>query len=135
MSSWPQALPRLMAQLKSWRCSMTGAMQRRSERNPARASSVTSRKRNGGSAELIGLIKLIMRPETNNETTRCELLKLGVATLGLVPATLRAQADDTTVVPFAYRASDEALIDLRRRLEQSGGRRVGPEGDGSKGRP
>ncbi len=108
---------------------MTGAMQRRSERNPARASSVTSRKRNGGSAELIRLIKLIMRPETNNETTRCELLKLGVATLGLVPATLRAQADDTAVVPFAYRASDEALIDLRRRLEQT----RWPEGGAGRG--
>ena len=70
-----------------------------------------------------------MRPETNNETTRCELLKLGVATLGLVPATLRAQADDTAVVPFAYRASDEALIDLRRRLEQT----RWPEGGAGRG--
>ena len=61
--------------------------------------------------------------------TRCELLKLGVATLGLVPATLRAQADDTAVVPFAYRASDEALIDLRRRLEQT----RWPEGGAGRG--
>jgi hypothetical protein len=57
--------------------------------------------------------------DSDNETTRRELLKWGVATLALVPATLRAQADDNAVLPFTYRASDEALIDLRSRLEQT----------------
>jgi pimeloyl-ACP methyl ester carboxylesterase len=57
-----------------------------------------------------------------NATTRRELRKWGVETLVLVPAvpgTLRAQAGDNAVLPYSYRASGEALLDLRRRLEQT----------------
>jgi pimeloyl-ACP methyl ester carboxylesterase len=53
------------------------------------------------------------------ETTRRELLAGGIGTLVLASATSRAQADDNAVVPFSHRASDEALADLRRRLEQT----------------
>jgi epoxide hydrolase len=50
---------------------------------------------------------------------RRNLLWGGIAALVLASARGRAQADDDTVVPFSFRASDEALGDLRRRLEQT----------------
>jgi pimeloyl-ACP methyl ester carboxylesterase len=51
--------------------------------------------------------------------TRRELLleTMGVVILACLP--LRAQADEEAIVPFNYRASDEALADLQRRLEQA----------------
>jgi len=52
-------------------------------------------------------------------TTRRDLLAAGVGSLVLASATPRAQTNDNAVVPFTYRASDEALADLRRRLERT----------------
>src|SRR5262245_10807343 len=51
--------------------------------------------------------------------TRRELLLRCVGSLVLASATSPAQADDNAVVTFSYRASDDALLDLRRRLEQT----------------
>ena len=53
------------------------------------------------------------------EATRRELLAGGMGALVLASMTLRAWAEDSAVVPFTYRASDEALADLRRRIEQA----------------
>jgi epoxide hydrolase len=53
------------------------------------------------------------------QTTRRELLAVGIGALVLASTTARAQADDSAVVSFTYRAPDEALADLRRRLEQT----------------
>ena len=53
------------------------------------------------------------------ETTRREVLAAGAGALVLASATARALAGDDAVVPFSYRASDEALADLRRRLAQT----------------
>jgi epoxide hydrolase len=53
------------------------------------------------------------------QTTRRELLAVGVGALVLASTTARAQADDSAVISFTYRAPDEALADLRRRLEQT----------------
>ncbi|MDE5456955.1 alpha/beta fold hydrolase [Bradyrhizobium sp. CSA112] len=44
---------------------------------------------------------------------------VGPLALVLGPADALAQGDDDPIVPFAYHASDEALADLRRRLEQT----------------
>jgi pimeloyl-ACP methyl ester carboxylesterase len=49
--------------------------------------------------------------------TRRGLLAGGLGSLVLGSAASRAQADDNAVVPFSHRASDDALVDLRRRLE------------------
>ena len=54
----------------------------------------------------------------DSETTRRELLRVG-ATAVFASAPLCARADQTALLPFTYRASDEALADLRRRLEQA----------------
>jgi epoxide hydrolase len=52
-------------------------------------------------------------------TTRRELLAAGVGSLVLTSAPSRAQADNNKVASFRYAASDDALADLRRRLEQT----------------
>jgi epoxide hydrolase len=56
---------------------------------------------------------------SHDVATRRELLlrTMGVVILACLP--LRAQADEEAIVPFNYRASDEALADLQRRLEQA----------------
>ncbi len=53
------------------------------------------------------------------QTTRREFLAGGVGAFALVSATRRTQAGDGEFIPFTYRASDEALADLRRRLERT----------------
>jgi pimeloyl-ACP methyl ester carboxylesterase len=53
------------------------------------------------------------------QATRRELLGAGIGALSLVAATSRAQDADNAVVPFNYRAPDEALADLRRRLDET----------------
>jgi pimeloyl-ACP methyl ester carboxylesterase len=50
------------------------------------------------------------------ETTRRELLVAGLGALALPVAVTRAGAENNAIVPFTYRASDEALADLHRRL-------------------
>jgi len=50
-------------------------------------------------------------------TTRRGLLAGGVGSLVLLSTMSRAQADNSAAVPFTYRAPDDALADLRRRLE------------------
>ena len=51
--------------------------------------------------------------------TRRELLAGGAGSLVLASAHSRARADDSSVAPFSYGASNDALADLRRRLEQT----------------
>jgi epoxide hydrolase len=58
-----------------------------------------------------------MAPDTL--TTRRELLAGGAAALALAATASRASAGDADVAPFTYRASDQALADLRRRLERA----------------
>jgi epoxide hydrolase len=53
------------------------------------------------------------------EITRRELLAGAAGVAALAGTPIRAQADEPAVVPFTYRASDEGLADLRRRLEQT----------------
>src|SRR5262245_65723002 len=53
----------------------------------------------------------------HTETTRRDLLAGG--TFLLASSILSVRADDNAVLPFTYRASDEALADLQRRLEQT----------------
>jgi hypothetical protein len=53
------------------------------------------------------------------EATGREVLAGGVAALVLAASPWHARADDNAVVPFTYHAPDEALADLRRRLEQA----------------
>jgi pimeloyl-ACP methyl ester carboxylesterase len=50
-------------------------------------------------------------------TTRRDLLAGGVGSLVLTSATSGVRANENTLVPFTYRASNDALADLRRRLE------------------
>jgi epoxide hydrolase len=50
-------------------------------------------------------------------TTRRDLLAGGVGSLVLTSATSGVRANENTIVPFTYRASNDALADLRRRLE------------------
>jgi epoxide hydrolase len=52
------------------------------------------------------------------ETTRREVLAGGIAALVLASSPWHAKADNA-MVPFSYHAPDEALMDLRRRLEQT----------------
>jgi pimeloyl-ACP methyl ester carboxylesterase len=52
------------------------------------------------------------------EPTRRDVLAASLA-LVLAAPTSRARADPTALAPFSYHASDEALADLRRRLEQT----------------
>src|SRR5262245_10671011 len=52
----------------------------------------------------------------DNGTTRRAAIAGGAAALALASTT---QADDSRVEPFTYRASDDALADLRRRLAQT----------------
>jgi pimeloyl-ACP methyl ester carboxylesterase len=47
------------------------------------------------------------------------LLAGGIGAFVLASATLRAQAGGSALTPFTYHASDEALADLKRRLEQT----------------
>jgi len=56
------------------------------------------------------------------KTTRRELLAAGAGVLGLTSTQVRAQAAEAgsnSFVPFTFRASDEALADLRRRIDQT----------------
>src|SRR5262245_14697559 len=50
-------------------------------------------------------------------TTRRDLLAGGVGSVVLTSATSSVRANQNAIVPFTYRASDDALADLRRRLE------------------
>lgn len=49
-------------------------------------------------------------------TTRRDLLAGGVGSLVLTSATSAVRANESAFVPFTYRASDDALADLRHRL-------------------
>jgi epoxide hydrolase len=53
------------------------------------------------------------------EPSRRELLVAGAVALVPPFVTSRAQAEDSAIVPFTYRAKDEALADLQRRLDQA----------------
>src|SRR5713101_3022963 len=56
---------------------------------------------------------------THAKTTKRQLFVGTIGTLALGSTASRAQSSDNAIVPFSYRASDEALADLRRRLEQT----------------
>jgi epoxide hydrolase len=51
--------------------------------------------------------------------TRRDLLAGGLGALVLTPVTSAVRGNENALVPFTYRASDDALADLRRRLEQT----------------
>ena len=55
----------------------------------------------------------------HEEISRRELLAATIGVVVLACAPMRAWADEEAIVPFTYRASDQALADLRRRLEQT----------------
>jgi pimeloyl-ACP methyl ester carboxylesterase len=55
----------------------------------------------------------------HEEISRRELLAAAIGVVVLACTPMRARADQEAIIPFIYRASDEALADLRRRLEQT----------------
>src|SRR5262245_5692004 len=57
--------------------------------------------------------------DTHGEKTRRELPLRAGATLFLASPPLHARADLGALIPFTFRAPDEALAELRRRLEQT----------------
>jgi pimeloyl-ACP methyl ester carboxylesterase len=55
----------------------------------------------------------------DGQTTRRDFLAASLGAFVLASARAHAQTDDNALIPFTYRAPDEALADLQRRLEQT----------------